>query len=304
MPTRRYVILDVFTEEALTGNPLAVVLDGEDLTDAAMQAIAREFNLSETTFVQPPEKPGHTAKLRIFTPARELPFAGHPTVGSAIACALDRNAGTQEHFEALIALEEAIGSVRCGVTVRGSSGFAEFDLPKLPEQVKLDLDKVLIAEALGLNTREIGFENHLVTAWSAGVPYVFVPVHDVQTLGRITIRHSLFAEAFPLEGHAAAFVYARAENGERHAFRARMFAPEMGITEDPATGSAAAAFAGVVMAFDQPRNGEEAIVLHQGVEMGRPSQIHLTLAIEDGRLTGARIGGHAVRIAEGRLMTL
>lgn len=115
---RRYFILDVFTNQALAGNPLAVVLDGEGLSDTRMQAIAREFNLSETVFVLPPESPTHSAKLRIFTPAKELPFAGHPTVGTAILLARERFGEIEEDQNAMVVLEEAIGKVRCGVVLK------------------------------------------------------------------------------------------------------------------------------------------------------------------------------------------
>jgi len=130
--TRRYKVFDVFTDRPLAGNPLAVVLDSEGLGSVAMQSIAREFNLSETVFVLPPDNSAHTAKVRIFTPARELPFAGHPTVGAAVCLARERFVLPGEH-DAVIVLEEAIGPVRCGVRLSDSGGFAEFDCPKLPE---------------------------------------------------------------------------------------------------------------------------------------------------------------------------
>src|SRR5918998_25721 len=128
---RRYVVLDVFTERALAGNALAVVLDAEGLDGAAMQAIAREFNLSETVFVLPPERPAHSARVRIFTPATELPFAGHPTVGTAICLAIERF-GKNGGQDAVLVLEEGVGPVRCGVKLSGDSRFAQFDCPKLP----------------------------------------------------------------------------------------------------------------------------------------------------------------------------
>jgi hypothetical protein len=135
---RPYKIFDVFTDRPLTGNPLAVVLDADGLDEAAMQAIAREFNLSETTFVLPAENPAHSAAVRIFTPEQELPFAGHPTVGTAVCLAEERFDGPGEH-DAVIVLEERIGAVRCGVRIVDGAGFAEFDCPKLPARKPLPL---------------------------------------------------------------------------------------------------------------------------------------------------------------------
>ena len=186
---RRYFILDVFTNQALAGNPLAVVLDGEGLSDARMQAIAREFNLSETVFVLPPETPTHSAKLRIFTPAKELPFAGHPTVGTAILLARERFGEIEEDQNAMVVLEEAVGKVRCGVVLKpGAAGFAEFDVPKLARPADPLGDRDVIAAALGLEPSEIGFENHRPTAYEAGVPFAFVPVADLSTLSRAAPR--------------------------------------------------------------------------------------------------------------------
>ena len=239
---RKYRILDVFTERPLAGNALAVVLDGKGLDDGAMQAIAREFNLSETVFVLPPEKPAHAARLRIFTPGAELPFAGHPTVGAAICLALERIGGDGD-LDALLVLEEGIGPVRCGVKLGSGAGFAEFDCPRLPERVGEAEPREFIAAALDIAPAEIGFENHVPSAWTAGVPFHFVPVRNMAVLARATPVRSAWIRAFRQSG---AFLYTRETEGFDHSFRARMFAPIMGIEEDPATGSAAAAFAGPV----------------------------------------------------------
>lgn len=301
MAKRDYHIYDVFTDRALAGNPLAVVFDADDLDSAAMQRIAGEFNLSETVFVLPPASPHHTAALRIFTPRIELPFAGHPTVGAAIALARERSLLGEE--DALLVLEERIGAVRCAVSGGGEADFAEFDLPRLPEPITAELQPEMIAAALRLPPHELGFENHKVAAWTAGVPYVAVPVRDLSAAAKAAMDVGLWLEAVPRIGGIvpSPYVYCRETVNHDCAFHARMFAPHDGIPEDPATGSAAAAFAGQVMAFDRPVDGALELWIEQGVEMGRPSRIRLGLEIRRSRLAAARIGGHAVKIAEGRL---
>lgn len=293
----RYEILDVFTDRPLAGNPLAVVLDAEDLDDAAMQSIAREFNLSETVFVLPAQNPAHTAAVRIFTPARELPFAGHPTVGTAICLAAARFIGPGAQ-DAVIVLEEKVGPVRCGVRLSGSGGFAEFDCPKLPERTGAAPPKEFIAAALDIAPADIGFENHVASIWSAGVPYHFIPIGSMAALARSGPSRENWSRAF---GTGAAFLYTRETEGHDHAFRARMFAPEHRIDEDPATGSAVAALPGAVHEFDALPDGEHATIIEQGFEMGRPSLIRLEVTVAGGSIAAVRIGGNAVRVAAGTL---
>jgi trans-2,3-dihydro-3-hydroxyanthranilate isomerase len=294
---RRYQVFDVFTDRPLAGNPLAVVLDADGLDDVAMQRIAREFNLSETVFVRPAEGPAHSAAIRIFTPARELPFAGHPTVGTAICLAAERFDGPGER-DAVVVLEEKVGAIRCGVKLNGAAGFAEFDCPKLPERAGDAPPKEIIAAAVGLAPAELGFENHVASVWSAGVLYHYVPVHDMAALAKARPNRASWAAAFGRDG---AFLYTRQTEGHDHAFRGRMYAPELGIDEDPATGSAVAAFPGPIQAFDAMPDGSYAMVIEQGFEMGRPSLIRLEMTVEKGAVSAARIGGHAVRVATGML---
>ncbi len=294
---RRYEVFDVFTEQPLAGNPLAVVLDAADLESELMQRIAREFNLSETVFVLPAQNPAHTAAVRIFTPARELPFAGHPTVGTAVCLAAGRFGGPGEH-DAVIVLEETVGPVRCGVKISDSAGFAEFDCPKLPEPVGKAAPKEFIAAAIDLAPTDIGFENHVPCVWSAGVLYHYVPVRNMEALARSRPNRTSWQRAFGSDG---AFLYTRETEGHDHAFRARMFAPEHGIDEDPATGSAVAAFPGAIHDFDAMTDGDHAAIIEQGFEMGRPSLIRLEVTVAGGKLTNVRIGGNAVRVASGTL---
>lgn len=294
---RRYKIFDVFTDRLLAGNPLAVVLESGGLGDAAMQGIAREFNLSETVFVLPPASAAHAARVRIFTPARELPFAGHPTVGAAVCLALER-VGAGGDLDAVIVLEEEVGPVRCGVRCSGRQGFAEFDCPKLPEQAGESPARERIGAALSLAPADIGFENHVPSVWSAGVPYHFIPVASPVALAGAGPNSAEWTAAF---GADAAYLYMRETKGHDHAFRARMFAPGDGIAEDPATGSAVAALAGAIADFDALLDGEHSAIIEQGYEMGRPSLIRLDMTIGGGALQNVRIGGHAVEVAEGTL---
>ncbi|NRG17886.1 PhzF family phenazine biosynthesis protein [Rhizobiales bacterium] len=299
---RRYALLDVFTNRALAGNPLAVVLDGEGLSDERMQAIAKEFNLSETVFVLPADNPAHSAKVRIFTPARELPFAGHPTVGTAILLAHERFGEVEADADAVVVLEENIGNVRCGVVLKGgAAGFAEFDVPKLSVPSMPVGSKEPIAAALGLSPHEIGFENHVPSCFDAGVPFAFVPVANLDALSRAKPQLQDWDAAFGAEVHKDVYVYCRQTTAHDSAFSARMFAPTMGIAEDPATGAAAAAFAGVVHHFDELLDGTHFVRIEQGYYMGRPSLIDLEIDLDNGKLNGVRIGGQAVVVARGEL---
>lgn len=301
MAGRKYLLYDVFTSTRLAGNSLAIVLDNEGLDTLAMQAIAREFNLSETVFVLPPESARHRARIRIFTPDYEMPFAGHPTVGTAVALA-ER---TEENGMAdIFVLEENIGPVRCAVRQDAGTHYAEFDLAKLPEQLTLSADAGSIGAALGLTPNEIGFENHRVSFWSAGVPYVTIPVADLKAASRVRLDNQAWAELAPRKSEwafASPYVYCRETVNHDSAFHVRMIVPGTPSYEDPATGSAAAAFAGAIMHFDGPRDGVSRFWLEQGLEMGRPSRIRLELEVERGALSAARIGGHAVQVAEGTL---
>ena len=298
---RRYVILDVFTDRPLAGNQLAVLLDSDGLGDAAMQAIAREFNLPETVFLSAAVNPVHAAAIRIFTPSSELPFAGHPTVGTAVLLGREAAAANRGKHEMVLVLEEKVGPIRCGVTVDGPSrGHAIFDVPRSAAPIGEPSDAAAIASALGLAPHEIGFENHEASAFSAGIPFAFVPVRDLAVIGRARPVEASWRGAFG-ESVAGAYVYCRETETAGHHFHARMFAPGLGIAEDPATGAAAAAFVGVVRRFDRLPAGSHHLIIEQGFEMGRPSLIGLEIDIDGGRVVASRIGGSAVIVAEGTL---
>ena len=259
---RSYSVYDVFTDRKLAGNPLAVIFDGDDLSDEAMQAITRELNLSETVFVQPSSNPAYAARLRIFTPGRELPFAGHPTVGTAVALAERAHGATTRDLVSV--LEENVGPVRCAVRLReGEASFAEFDLPRKSQPAIMPLDKLGIADALSLKVTEIGFENHVPSVWSAGVPFLLIPVHDVGATQRVEFDPQLWEKIVPFVDGALASAYVYCRGGVNHVakFHARMFASGMGIVEDPATGAAAAALSGAIHHFDRLTDGHHPIMI-------------------------------------------
>ncbi len=295
---RRFATLDVFTDRRFAGNSLAVVLDTDGLDAAAMQAVAREFNHPETVFVFAPDDPAHRARVRIFTPARELPFAGHPTVGTAVLLGLrDGGAAGSE-----IVLEEGVGPVRCTFESNdGERGRARFAVPQPPAEIGPAPDDATVAAALELSPTEIGFDRFRPSRWSAGTAFTFVPVASLAALARCRPDLAKFDAAFGDGAASAAYVFCGEASQPGRGFRARMFAPALGIPEDPATGSAAAAFAGVLARFGHLADGSHAIAIAQGYEMGRPSLIWLAMALQAGALVSASIGGDAVIVTEGTI---
>ncbi|MEL7544842.1 MAG: PhzF family phenazine biosynthesis protein [Pseudomonadota bacterium] len=299
-----FCTLDVFTEERFGGNPLAVVFGAVALNGAQMQQIAAEFNLSETVFVLPAENNVHRAKIRIFTPKSELPFAGHPTVGTACALAMrDAAEVAAPPADHVLVLELGVGPVRCAVTLEeGRAPFAVFDLAKLPEPHAQIPPIEAIARAHGLQTDDIGFEDHVPSGFNAGIPKTLIPVRDLATIQRAQLDLSAWLAAFDSKVTGSTFLYTRECVRHDAAFHTRMFAPDAGIMEDPATGSAVAAFAGAILTFDTPTLGTHEFLIEQGFEMGRPSLIQLTLEVENASLTSARIGRHAVEVNSGTLL--
>ena len=283
--------LDVFTTTPFAGNPLAVVLDAKDLTTAQMQTIAREFNLSETIFVQPPANPAHTAKVRIFFPTAEIPFAGHPTIGCAILLAENAHEGD---FETLITLEEEAGLVPVTVRRQGTDITAEFTAPVIPYPTAHQPDPILLTQALDLTPDDLG--PHKPGVHEGGPRFLYAPVKTLHAL----------AKARPIEPHwsalmaaaqvDSAYLYTAAAD-----YRARMFSPTAGIPEDPATGSATALLASQLLANNALKDGTTTLHLQQGVEMGRPSDLRLTIDVAHGQLQAVRIAGSAVRIGQGHL---
>lgn len=295
---RRFVTLDVFTEMPFAGNPLAVVLDADGLDTAAMQRIAAEFNLSETVFVLPPVDTRRKARLRIFTPTRELPFAGHPTIGAAVLLALrDGRSGLAD--ATAFGLEEEIGVIPCVVETGAGRGRARFTLPVLPAYLEEDPEAEAVAAALGLEPSEIGFGLHAPSRHSIGPAFTFVPVASTSALDRARLDP---AALDALGEPSALYLYAVDPEGIGHRYQARMFAPHLGVAEDPATGSAAAAFAGVMMQFEPLGDGTHEVAIRQGLAMRRPSEIGVQIVIVSGALRAVEISGAAVLVSEGMLL--
>ena len=293
--------LDVFTARKFGGNPLAVVLNADDLSTEQMQTIAREFNLSETIFVMRPENPANTAKVRIFFPGGEMSFAGHPTVGCAILLAeMKYKAGCS--FETEIRLEEKAGLVPVKVSRIGEVPRAMFTAPVLPFAASAPLPNGEdAARALSLDPADIGIDAHAIGIYEGGPRFFYVPVASRAALARCRVIEPHWSKLIATMGVDNAYVYARGGAAPKTSFRARMFAPTSGIPEDPATGSAAALLAAQLLKAEALKDGTHAWELEQGYEMGRPSDLHLEADVEAGKLTAVRVAGQAVRVMQGTL---
>ncbi|MGV8834338.1 MAG: PhzF family phenazine biosynthesis protein [Devosia sp.] len=287
-----YLLLDVFTGTPLKGNQLAVVTKADGLLDGEMQAIAREFNLSETVFMLKPHGERNTAAIRIFTPHEELPFAGHPTIGTAVVLGLNKKVTA-------VRIEEQIGLVTALFEkIDKRSGEARFGLPKLPSRVASMRDMASIAEALGIEADDIGFGEYQPAVFTAGVPYHLVPVRNANVLKRININTAIWNEVFDHEHHSA-YVFTQTPDEPNNDLAARMFG--MGVGEDPGTGSAAAALIGLLSEQAALATGQTEFVLRQGHEMGRPCRIIVQFRKDQGQLVHGTIGGTAVVVGEGEL---
>jgi trans-2,3-dihydro-3-hydroxyanthranilate isomerase len=287
-----YLLLDVFTRDRLQGNQLAVVLKGDGLLDNEMQAIAREFNLSETVFITKPQNERNSAGIRIFTPFQELPFASHPTVGAAVVLGLqnDRTA---------VRMEERIGLVTALFEKADKrSGEARFALPRLSSKVADLTDKLSIAQGLGIEVEEIGCDIFAPAVYSAGVTFHLIPVRDAGVLRRVRPNVAMFNEVF-FHDHHSAYVFTLTPEESDNDIAARMFSNTAG--EDPGTGSAAAALIGLLSDKADFASGQADYMLRQGKEMGRLCRISLQLRRENEVLIHGAIGGHAVIVGEGQL---
>jgi trans-2,3-dihydro-3-hydroxyanthranilate isomerase len=289
----RYYICDVFTETLFGGNPLAVLPDARGLGDEQMQRIAREFNFSESTFVFPPED-GGDRRVRIFTPKVEVPFAGHPNIGTAFVLA---HTGELDGRDEVV-FEEAAGRVPVSVSREGGRIRCELAAPEtltLSEPASVEL----IAAALSLEPDDIVTESHLPQAASVGLPFVMAELPDTDTLARARINAEMFdvlaEQGLPPDIH----MYVR-DDGE-YDVRARMFAPLDGVPEDPATGSANCALAALLAHYAPEQSGHFDWRILQGAEMGRPSVLEARAEKRDGRVTGSWIGGETVAFADGWL---
>jgi trans-2,3-dihydro-3-hydroxyanthranilate isomerase len=296
----RFYTVDVFTDRIFGGNPLAVFPDAGKLPDEMLQSIALELNLSETVFVYPPADAAHTRRVRIFTPAAELPFAGHPTVGCAFALAA---LGEIELAgEARIVLEEGVGPVP--VLIRGTfkkPAFAQLSVAKLPEAGPPSPGRDHLAEVLSLDPSDILGGMTAPQAMSCGVPFLLVPLRDRDAVRRARLRMEQWDAALKSYWAPDIMVFARDAEREGADFHARVFVPGQGIAEDPATGSAVAALGGYLGARESAATGSFRYVIEQGFEMRRPSILELEVDRAEGEITAVRVGGAAVMVSEGMM---
>jgi trans-2,3-dihydro-3-hydroxyanthranilate isomerase len=304
MPSKhRFVTLDVFTSSAFGGNQLAVFPDAGGIPEDALIHITREFNFAEVTFCYPPANPAHTRRVRIFTPAREIPFAGHPTIGTAIALVALGAAGAPSAGSAELVLEEGVGPIP--VTVRqagGAAPFAQFSVAKLAELGPPAPSRGMLAEILSIEAEDILASPMAPQNVSCGLPFLMVPLRSVDAVGRSRLRLEKWEATLKSSWAPDVFLFARKpEGGDAH-FHARMFGPGVNVPEDPATGSANACLAGYLAARAPQKDGTLAWTVDQGIEMGRPSRIEIEADKSAGAVTAIRVGGNAVMMTEGTLV--
>lgn len=276
-----FEVWDVFTDVPFAGNPLAIVMGTDGLSTEQMQVMAREFNLSETIFLMAPRDPNHTARARIFFPTAEIPFAGHPTVGAALMLA-------GKHGLTSVTLEEEAGLVPVDI----ADGLAKFQAPVTPFPHVVSIDLQLAAEALDLAIADIG--PHTIGVHQGGPKFLYVPIKTRDALRRARPIEPFWSKLMQASGVDSAYLYTSA-------FDARMFSPTAGIPEDPATGSASALLASQLLANGAIRDGINHFDLTQGEDMGRLSQISLTVTAQNGTIDAVYVAGHAVPISSGRI---
>jgi len=294
---RRYVITDVFTHTKFSGNPLAVVLDAQGLSAHQMRAIASEFGFSETTFVLPPTDPKHTARVRIFTPSREIPFAGHPSIGTAFVLA-QKAVASGKLLPDLLVFEELAGLVPVSqLKEKGVVTGAELVVPE-PLTRRSQVSAERVAACLSLTAQDVRVDAHEPQVASVGLPFLVVELASRDALRRCVPNLVAFREVLPLDGAVSIYAYTRdvdrQEAGMHGDIDARMFTPRM--TEDPATGSATGA--AVALIAEIRGQSELALRIAQGVDMGRPSVLLASVSAHDGA-SQVRVGGHCVSVMEG-----
>jgi len=294
-----FTLADVFTTRRFSGNQLATFTDARGISPAEMQSIAREINFSETTFVLPPEIPGSIKRLRIFTPARELPMAGHPIVGTTFVLA-SRGEIPLATTLTTVNLQLEIGLV--AVSIESASGAPEFVwmAHRKPEFGALRTDRERVAKAVGVEESDL-IEHLPLKVVSTGVPFLFVPLKSVAALERCQSHKQPQLDLWSGDEPIGLYMFTKEESPLT--YRARCFAPAQGIAEDPATGGAAAPFAGYLVQYGLlPHEPEIRLIVHQGAELGRPSEIQVEILRQGTHIPSIRIGGSAVICAAGAML--
>jgi trans-2,3-dihydro-3-hydroxyanthranilate isomerase len=299
MPQPTHYLLDVFTDQPFGGNPLAVFRDGTPYNGEMMQKIAKEFNLSEVTFLLPPEDPDNDYKVRIFTPGRELPMAGHPTVGTAHTI-FSKLLPPSEDGEYKLRLEEGVGVIPVTVHIEnGKPGLIIMEQPQ-PKFGEVVEDRRAIAEMLSLAESDL-MGDYPVQVVSCGVPFLLIPIARLESIKRARLRLDLWEKidaAFPVP---QMFLFTRQTEHSKAAVHSRMFAPGMGIAEDPATGAASGPLGSYLVQYGLAEGNSVALISEQGMEMGRPSFIHIWIEKTLGEIASVKIGGTCVEMGEGIL---
>lgn len=295
-----FVTVDVFTDRRFGGNPLAVVTDARGLTAAQMQAIASEFNLSETTFVLPPRDPGHTAQVRIFTPRAEIPFAGHPNVGTAFVLAATAGAAGAWHAGDTMMFEEQAGLVP--VALLGDGGAVTGARLRAPQALSVgaEVDPRTIAAACSLAPGDIDTRRHAPCVASCGMPLVFAAVKTRAALAAAAPRTDVFLADIPPSRANGIHLYVEAPSPPAD-IETRMFAPLLGVAEDPATGAANVTLAALLALLADGRDVELERRISQGVDMGRPSLLTASAHKRDGKVVAAHVGGSCVPVMRGEI---
>ena len=298
---RSFHTADVFTDRLFGGNPVAVLPDGSGLETSLMQKIAREMNLSETVFVLPPASPRHTRRLRIFTPTTEMPFAGHPTLGTAFLLAAIGEVALEGEVTDIV-FEEGVGPVPVRILAReGHPVRVELEAAHPPEPGPPPPTREAIAAACGLAPEDVLEGADAPRAASCGVPFLFVALRDREALGRARIRRDAWERELADTWAPSVFLHTRDVGDSDADLRARMFAPGLGVEEDPATGSAVAALGDVVAARLPEADARLRVAVDQGVEMGRPSRLFLEVEKQAGAVRSVSVAGEAVRVTDGEM---
>jgi trans-2,3-dihydro-3-hydroxyanthranilate isomerase len=297
----RYLHYDVFTDRLFGGNQLAVVLDGRGLSSPTMQAIANEMNFSETTFILPPEQRGTDFRLRIFTPSAELPMAGHPTIGSAFALA---RAGVLEPGRKDFVFGLGLGPTPVALAWRNSDLSFVSMTQQLPLFSKPIADAAGAAGALGLPPAAVAGAGLPVQVVSCGLPYLMIPLATRRAVDNAASSVETIDTFFRAAGVDASgvFLFSHERGGDNATVYSRMFAPEFGVAEDAATGSASGPLGCYLVRHKVVPEAKAGAILNlQGVKMGRPSHVHVSIGVENGDITSVRVGGEAVLAGEGTL---
>ena len=295
-----FVTVDVFTGTQFAGNPLGVVLNAQGLSGGQMQAIAAEFNLAETTFVLPPKDPANTAEVRIFTPRYEMPFAGHPNVGTAFALARAGKTYGRVIEGDSVTFEEKAGLVPISILKEGSTVTGARLASPQRLSVGADVSPELIASACSLSVDDIETKNHRPCIASCGAPFIIAELKGRERLAAATARSDIFMREVAKQPVTSILIYTQVSEDALD-IRARMFAPHHGIPEDPATGSANVALIGLLAHLRSERDLHLSKTIAQGVEMGRPSLLKAEADKEDGVVTATFIGGACVPVMSGTI---